>query len=173
MDGYLDIETTGLLTNVGAVPTVVGVAVDREGTLQTHQLVGADITVNSVLDALRGVDKVYTFNGARFDLPFLRRNPGVNIFEIALHEDLRTYTDRVGMRGGLKAIERRLGILRSLPDMDGADAVVLWNRYKCEHDDEALQTLLQYNKEDCENLYALRQKLEERRRDTGGRVRVW
>jgi hypothetical protein len=58
--------------------------------------------------------------------------------------------------GGLKAVERRLGIRRKLPGIDGMEAVRLWRRYRAAQDRKALRTLLEYNQEDVLNLKTLR-----------------
>ena len=62
--------------------------------------------------------------------------------------------------GGLKTVERRLGIRRNLPDIDGAEAVRLWRRYQANYDQDALRLLLEYNKEDVLNLRTLRGHLD-------------
>lgn len=51
-----------------------------------------------------------TFNGGPFDLPFIRRQfPGIKL--PPAHIDLRFFLRQLGLRGGLKAIERRLGLV--------------------------------------------------------------
>ncbi len=160
MDAYLDIETTGFLGG-NSYPTVVGVAVDFPGDWSIAQLVGDEITVDAVLHVLEGVTTIYTFNGASFDLPFLAWRPGVDLRRRFEHHDLMRSSRRAGLRGGLKAIEKALGISRNLPDMDGADAVILWRKYRQERNRAALDMLLGYNREDVENLRVLRAILEE------------
>jgi hypothetical protein len=66
---------------------------------------------------------------------------------------------RQNLKGGLKAVERRLGIGRRLPDMNGYMAVKLWWEYVNGNNLQALYKLLEYNKEDVMNLHVLRQKL--------------
>ncbi len=58
--------------------------------------------------------------------------------------------------GGLKGVERQLGLKRKLPDMNGYQAVRLWWKYVDSFDLDALNTLLEYNKEDVINLKTLR-----------------
>lgn len=159
MDAYLDIETTGL-TPDRAVPTVVGIAVDFPGDWMVSQLVGRDITREAILHLLEGATTIYTYNGSRFDLPFLARKPGVDFGRFGQH-DLMYDCWKAGHYGGLKVVERKLGIKRNLPDVDGRVAVDLWHRYQ-RGDGAALDTLLEYNREDVENLYTLRQRLERR-----------
>ena len=61
--------------------------------------------------------------------------------------------------GGLKEVERKLGIKRKLTGIDGKIAVVLWHNYKFYRDKSSLTTLLEYNKEDVSNLMLVRHKL--------------
>ena len=56
-------------------------------------------------------------------------------------------------------MERKLGIERNLVGIDGYEAVKLWWRYVDSFDLDALDTLLQYNKEDVINLKSVRDRL--------------
>lgn len=160
MDAYLDIETTGFLGGSN-YPTVVGIAVDFPGDWFLEQLVGDDITADAILHVLEGVTTIYTFNGAGFDLPFLAWRPGVDLRRRFDHRDLMRSSHRAGLQGGLKQIEKALGIPRQLPDLGGHDAVLLWRKYRQERNPAALEMLLEYNREDVENLRILRAILED------------
>ncbi len=162
MDAYLDIETTGFIGG-SSYPTVVGVAIDFPGEWVVEQLVGEYITPRAIEHLLEGVTNIYTFNGSSFDLPFLAWKPGIDLRRTFGHHDLMHVSRRAGLRGGLKRIERVLGIdRRDLPDMSGYDAVLLWRKYLDEANESALELLLEYNRADVENLYALRHILEQR-----------
>lgn len=145
---YIDIETNG-----GMAPedlTVVGVFDGRE----MHQFVqGRNLTqFPEVLDGALGV---VTFFGTGFDLPFLRRAfPGAPL--PPLHIDLCPMLRRLGWKGGLKAIEARLGIVRphGAAGLSGWDAVRLWQEYRAGRS-ASLDTLLQYNAEDVRNMAEL------------------
>ena len=63
------------------------------------------------------------------------------------------------LRGGLKSVERQLGIKRKLKDVDGRGAVELWYEYEAGNEG-ALSKLLKYNEEDLVNLEKLRNLLE-------------
>jgi uncharacterized protein YprB with RNaseH-like and TPR domain len=160
MDAYLDIETTGLHYSYSGL-TVVGVALadTDQPPSQVHQLVGDEISAEAIQAVLRPADCLYTYNGARFDLPFIRAKLGLDLFRQLRHVDLMFHCWRNQLKGGLKAVERRLGIERTLPDVNGYMAVQLWWDYVNTGDLEALDTLLAYNREDVVNLYTLRQKL--------------
>ena len=56
-------------------------------------------------------------------------------------------------------MERQLGIARKLTEVNGHEAVRLWWRYVDYYDLDALNTLLEYNKEDVLNLKTLKERL--------------
>lgn len=66
---------------------------------------------------------------------------------------------RRNLYGGLKGVERQLSIERESVGIDGRIAVRLWLSYRLYGDEQALTTLLVYNREDVLNLETLRQKL--------------
>ena len=154
---YVDIETTGLSSQNSEI-TVIGIGLSPGKHLEVIQLVEEDVTRVKLLRALKGVTALYTYNGGRFDLPFIHEHLGVDLAERFEHRDLMFDCQNRGLFGGFKAVERQLGIRRKLP-LGGADAVRLWKEYKQHGDNKALQTLLAYNREDIVNLRALRVKL--------------
>lgn len=156
--GYLDIETTGLSRRQCDL-TVVGVATFRGTQQKVAQLVGDQIRADRVLALLDGVDEFYTYNGSRFDLPFIRAKLDVDLKTCVRHTDLMYHCWRHDLKGGLKAVEARLGIPRQLTEMDGFMAVRLWWEYVNNNNARALRTLLDYNREDVVNLHVLRDKL--------------
>ncbi|UCD51999.1 MAG: ribonuclease H-like domain-containing protein [Phycisphaerales bacterium] len=157
--GYLDIETTGL-SRQRCDLTVVGVATFRGTEQWVGQLVGEQIRADSVLNLLAGIDEVYTYNGSRFDLPFIRARLGLDLKACLPHTDLMYHCWRRNLKGGLKVVETRLGIRRQLTEVDGYMAVRLWWDYVNNANAQALRTLLDYNKEDVINLHVLREKLD-------------
>jgi uncharacterized protein YprB with RNaseH-like and TPR domain len=157
-EAYLDIETTGLSAASGAI-TVVGIYLCNGNETKFAQLVGRQVTPESLLEALAGIDIIYTYNGSRFDLPFIHARLGVNLEEEFAHRDLMYDCWRCNLKGGFKVVERQLGISRELVGVDGRAAVRLWWRYVDSFDLEALDTLLAYNKEDVVNLKALKDRL--------------
>ena len=102
---------------------------------------------------------LYTYNGSRFDLPFIHSRLGINLAKIFIHIDLMYHCWRKNLYGGLKSVERQLAIERRLVGIDGYEAVKLWWRYVDSFDLDALNTLLEYNKEDVVNLKSLKEKL--------------
>jgi uncharacterized protein YprB with RNaseH-like and TPR domain len=105
--------------------------------------------------AIASFDLVITYNGASFDLPFIRCSfPGISL--PLVHIDLRNLLGKLKYRGGLKGIERQIGLVRdpSIADMNGYDAVKLWQRYQG-GDTSALNLLVKYNRADTVNLKPL------------------
>jgi len=96
-----------------------------------------------------------TFNGKAFDIPYLEGRFGKDFFQGA-HLDLRPMSTAVGLKGGLKKIEKQLGIERpaSIRRYTGYDAVKLWGAYRRGRPD-ALEPLARYNLADAVNLQCL------------------
>ncbi|MBV9851945.1 MAG: ribonuclease H-like domain-containing protein [Armatimonadetes bacterium] len=152
--GFLDIETDG-----GFSPdslTVIGLS---DGSETHAYLKGRDLA-RFAFDC-QDYDGFVTFFGTGFDLPFLKRRFPVleNVFAGRFHVDLCPLLKRLGHTGGLKSIERQLGIPR-VPETDGLtgyDAVRLWRAYRKggRGADDALRLLLAYNREDVVNMKLL------------------
>jgi uncharacterized protein YprB with RNaseH-like and TPR domain len=147
MRAYLDIETTFS----GAI-SVIGIYRPDWGTIQ---LVGDGVRDLPLYEALEGVQTVVTFNGSTFDLPVIRRRLYADLKRDFEHCDLLYICRRKGLRGGLKKVEELLGIARATAGITGWDAPRLWQRYELAGDRAALQTLLEYNREDVVNLATL------------------
>ncbi|MFP8956738.1 ribonuclease H-like domain-containing protein [Natrialbaceae archaeon A-CW3] len=145
---YLDIETTGLNATRNDVTTV---SLHRQGETRTF-INGQDLTAEALRSELEAASALVTFNGQRFDVPFLETALEI---EIDLpHIDLMYPCRKLDLTGGLKRIERDLGIDRDQPDISGRDAVRLWHQYE-RGDEDALATLVQYNRADTANLEPL------------------
>ena len=157
-DAYLDIETTGLSCEYAGI-TVVGIYLVNGVEDQLLQLVGMDVTADNLLESLAGVNKIYTYNGSRFDLPFIQGSLELDLEGLFSHQDLMLDCWSRNLYGGFKAVEQQLGIPRKLQGVSGWDAVRLWWQYLDYVDLEALATLLEYSKEDMINLKELREKL--------------
>ncbi|GBC98100.1 hypothetical protein HRbin17_00596 [bacterium HR17] len=144
---FLDVETDGTDR-----VTVVGIA-DADGY---RAFVRGQSGWNELRDRLASAALLVTYGGHFFDVPVLRANfPDWRL--PPLQVDLCPLLRRLGYRGGLKAIERRLGLTRS-SDIDGLtgwDAVRLWRRYAARGDETALHTLLAYNRADVVHLQPL------------------
>ncbi len=159
-DAYLDIETTGLASGTDMI-TVIGIYLVNEVEDKFIQLYGEKVTTQNLMAALEGVNRIYTYNGRRFDLRFIYDFLGVDLLDQFEHEDLMDWCHDCMLYGGFKAVEKKLGISRETEGINGFHAVLLWDRYEKRDDMEALDLLLKYNKEDVVNLKTLREKLEQ------------
>lgn len=155
---YLDIETTGF-SHYYCDLTVIGIAFEKGRKCQVFQLIEDDLSEKNLLKCLKGVDEIYSYNGSRFDLPFIEAKLGINLKDCFNHTDLMYDCWRRNLYGGLKVVEGLLGIQRRLTGVDGYMAVQLWYDYVNNNNEQALQTLLDYNEEDVVNLRVLRLKL--------------
>lgn len=146
---YLDIETTGLSTVFDSV-TVVGLYNGRKYNVYIQ-----DQNLDDFRAELAKYSVVVTFNGSGFDLRFLK-SAFPDIVLPPVHVDLRWTTRRLGYRGGLKEVERQLGLQRtsSVADLGGLDATVLWAKH-LRGDRSALERLIEYNTADVVHLKAI------------------
>jgi uncharacterized protein YprB with RNaseH-like and TPR domain len=146
---FVDIETTGIGRR--ARTTVVGAYAGGEARLFVK---GVDL--GEFRTFLEARDVWVSYNGLTFDEPFLRREFGESV-RPAAHIDLRYCLRAVGLAGGLKAVERSIGIHRpaELAELDGWDAVRLWQEYLTEGRPGSLKTLVEYNMEDVVNMEPL------------------
>lgn len=146
---YLDIETDG--GQSGDSITMIGMH-DRRGT--TVLVKGQDL--ENFRDMISRYAMIVTFYGSGFDLPMLSKRFRDIEFD-HIHLDLCPTLKRVGIRGGLKRIEKHVGLARGgeTDGLTGWDAVKLWRRYQNYGDEKALATLVAYNTEDVVNLEPL------------------
>ncbi|PCR89796.1 ribonuclease H-like domain-containing protein [Natrinema ejinorense] len=152
---FLDIETTGLDAASNDVTTV---SLHRTGETKTF-VKGRDLTAARLERELAESALLVTFNGQRFDVPFLE-----TCFDVDVdlpHVDLMYPCKKLGLDGGLKAIEKDLGIDRDMPDISGRDAVRLWHEYE-RGDERSLETLVEYNRADTRNMEPLMEIVADR-----------
>jgi uncharacterized protein YprB with RNaseH-like and TPR domain/predicted nuclease with RNAse H fold len=153
---FLDIETTGLSRYYDAI-TLVGWSVGEKYGIYIK---GDD--PKPLLGAISDAKALVTFNGSLFDIPFLQQEfPCMNI--PAAHIDLRFLSKRVGLVGGQKEIESRVGLQRPgvLSQLRGEAAPILWHKYR-RGDIESLKLLISYNYADIEGMKFLLDTVVER-----------
>ncbi|WP_455448438.1 ribonuclease H-like domain-containing protein [Natrinema thermotolerans] len=152
---FLDIETTGL---DAACEDVTTVSLYRGGETKTF-VKDRDLTAARLERELDESALLVTFNGQRFDVPFLE-----TCFDVSVdvpHVDLMYPCKKLGLDGGLKAIEREIGIDRDMPELSGRDAVRLWHEYES-GDEGSLETLVEYNRADTRNMEPLMEHVADR-----------
>lgn len=149
---FYDIETTGLDKKRNKVTTVSF----YKGGESTTLVRGQDLTRENLKEIFHDSSVLVSFNGKQFDQPFLEHNFNLGVEKP--HIDLMHTCRRINMSGGLKSIEKQLGIERELEDVDGREAVRLWKKYENNGNEDALNKLVKYNRYDAVNL---KQLLEE------------
>ena len=136
---FLDIETTGMKPAKSYV-TVIGCYDGKDMQVFVHGKNERDF-----LDYIKNYSIVVTFNGSCFDIPFLERyfNTKIKCAQI----DLRFVLKDLGYTGGLKKIEKDVGIDRGddMLGVNGYTAVLLWNYYLDTKDETAIDSLIHYN----------------------------
>jgi uncharacterized protein len=149
LTAFLDIETTALSPQEGIV-TVVGV----HGGGSTRAFIAYD-DLEELPAYLQKFRLVVTFNGILFDLPFLEARFPFIRFPPA-HIDLRFLLRRLGITGGLKRIEKELGLgdRSGVEGIAGIDAVRLWEEAR-RGVPGSLAKLVEYNRADAVNLEPL------------------
>jgi uncharacterized protein YprB with RNaseH-like and TPR domain len=145
---YVDIETTGI---VWPRAWITSIAL-YDGTDLKVYVRGRNL--DDFIADIGEYALLVTWNGRAFDVPFLRRS--FNITLKMAHLDLYPVFRSLGIRGGLKQVEKRLGMERGeLEGVDGYMAVLLWHEYLRSGDESAVETLLAYNAEDVFSLEIL------------------
>jgi uncharacterized protein YprB with RNaseH-like and TPR domain len=128
--GFLDIETTGISSYDHEI-TVIGLY----NGLQTHHFISGE-NLEEFEEAVEGYDLLITFNGSRFDLPFIT-----------------SFFPNLRFRQAHIDLLPLFGIFRDseIQEMSGYEAVVLWHEHLRGIPD-ALPRLLKYNEADVVNL---------------------
>jgi uncharacterized protein YprB with RNaseH-like and TPR domain/predicted nuclease with RNAse H fold/dephospho-CoA kinase len=143
---FLDIETTGLSRYYDTI-TLVGWSI---GGKYGVYIKGDD--TGPLRKALADAKAIVTFNGSLFDIPFLHYEFS-DLRIPSAHVDLRFLARRVGLVGGQKEIESRVGLQRPgvLAQLRGEAAPLLWHKYR-KGDLESLKLLISYNHADIEGM---------------------
>ena len=109
---------------------------------------GVNLTKNLIEKELSKYKMIITFNGASFDLPKLQKQFNINFNQ--LHLDLKPLCVNLGLKGGLKEVEKIFDLKR--PSHLYGNPIDLWQAFHASGDREYLDLLLDYNGEDIENL---------------------
>ena len=140
---FLDTETTGLSIYREKITTA---ACYHRGKMHVFM---RNENLKDLLALLEEVELLISFNGKSFDVHFV-----LNEFNIPSlpcpHIDLRWICYHSGLRKGLKEIERHCGIKRrtEIENVDGYEAVLLWNDWISNKKVASRERLLQYCKAD-------------------------
>ncbi|MCP4135123.1 MAG: ribonuclease H-like domain-containing protein [bacterium] len=150
---FFDIETTGLYWYESHVTVI---SAWHRGKLHTF-LYGENM--DDFLDLVDEADLLVSFNGNCFDVPFIEQTFNIPQIECP-HIDLRWVAYHKGYRGGLKLIEKELGIWRpqEICEVDGFEAVELYYQW-LKGDLNSLNKLVQYCNADVMATYLLAREL--------------
>lgn len=153
---YFDIETNGML--YGDNITVI-TCLHRN---QLYQFTNGS-NLDDFLDLLEDVRLLASFNGTSFDVPVVCQFYNIPAIPCP-HIDLRWVCYHLGLRSGLKRIEKRLAIVRpkDLQGVDGTDAILLWHRWIHYQDRKSLEQLIRYCSVDSISLKVLSSKILEK-----------
>jgi uncharacterized protein YprB with RNaseH-like and TPR domain len=147
---FLDIETSSS-TSMKSYLTVIGL---YDGIDTKIMIKDVNLDLVALKNELQKYKFVVTFNGSTFDIPYLNKKfPG--LIPNVPHMDLRYLCSKIGLNGGLKDIEKQLGIMRDneiVERLYGGDPLKLWKMFKGSGDDYYLKLLVEYNEEDVINL---------------------
>ncbi len=147
---FLDIEASSA-TSTNSYLTVIGLF---DGLSTKTMVRDINLDMDAMKEELKKYKLLITFNGSSFDLPYLnKKHPG--LLPNIPHIDLRHVCNKVGLKGGLKDIEKQLGIRREniiIERLYGGDPFKLWRMFKGSGDDYYLKLLVEYNEEDVINL---------------------
>lgn len=135
--GYLDIETD----SYGKI-ILIGIS-----NYYRSNFFVKGINLEKAIPELKKFKLIITFNGSAFDLPKLKQ---LQIEINVPHIDLKPLCLRLNLTGGLKEVEKKLNLKR--PGHLYGNPVELWKAFHASGDREYLDLLIEYNREDIENL---------------------
>jgi uncharacterized protein len=145
-NGYRD-ETCFLDIEVDGCGKIILVGISNY--YNTNMFVrGVNLEKSLIEKELSKYKVIITFNGGAFDLPKLKKELSIKVN--VPHIDLKPLCVNLGLSGGLKEVEKKLGLGR--PNHLYGNPVDLWKAFHASGDREYLDLLIDYNKEDCENL---------------------
>lgn len=160
---FFDIETTGLNSMRDKI-VLIGIGYVRDGKYIVEQFFAENLDEERDIliefrARLQKFDMVVTFNGQRFDVPFVNSRLEINeAGERLYHENfdlilpIRANKDKLGLNScSLKNVERHLGIKR-MDLIDGGESVNLYYEFLESKREDILQKILLHNFEDVYNL---------------------
>ncbi len=160
----VDIETTGRTPGYDQI-TVIGLADGSQArAFVAERPLPGDEPLDDFPEAVRDYRLLVTFNGIQFDVPFIEKHFRAQHFRFAMpHLDLMWPARALGLTGGLKDMEKILGISRDddIKEIRGNQAITLWGAWRS-GDRQAYERLVEYCKADCVNLMAFADAVHQR-----------
>ncbi len=165
--GFFDIETTGLSPDRCKL-ILAGVSYYDGDTLTTRQIFADDpseepIVISEILNELKSFDMIVTYNGKRFDIPFLLKRAHKNHihinealpYNLDLYPVVRKFSPLKDMLPDLKqkTLETFAGLSKSRTDeISGAESVELYYYYTGTKDEKIRDVILLHNRDDITQL---------------------
>ena len=114
------------------------------------QWVGEDEIKENFKGFFDGVQHTYGFNSIRFERKVIFKRLGLDFVQMldGTEIDIMHWGYKRGLKGGLKAIEVALELVREKPPLHFTEMFDCWVKYRDDSDEAALKTLLDYNRED-------------------------
>ena len=164
---FVDIETTGLSAEKNHI-YCIGCSYLTGDQIAVRLLFAENkeeeiLILQTFADLCSGFDKLITFNGTTFDVPFLRHrfehfqipSPLEALSHTDLYQEIRHLKKLLPLTSyKQKSIELFLGINRE-DQYTGKELIKLYKSYAKDPEDEALQLLQLHNKEDVFGMYDL------------------
>ncbi len=164
---FLDIETTGL-SPVNSQVFMIGTACLKDGRLYIRQFFAESTSrekeiLQAFSEYLGSFDTIITFNGNRFDIPFLEKRAfsyGIDMeFSekngIDIYKRIQPYKKILGLPDmKQKTLENFLHIRRT-DKKSGRELIALYGNYIAARNDYCLDLLLQHNYDDIRGLAGL------------------
>lgn len=164
---FLDIETTGL-SPANAELFLIGAASYSHAGLHIIQYFAEEpgeekAILEAFSELIRDYDTLITFNGNKFDIPFLEKRAFIYGVDLGLsakkgvdiYRRIKPYKRLLGMEDmKQKSLERFLGIDR-IDEVSGKQMIILYGSYVSDKNESSLKLLLQHNYDDVINLPSL------------------
>lgn len=173
--GFFDIETTGLSPDRCKL-ILAGLAYYEGDMLIAKQIFADDPSeepevITSVLNELKNFDMVVTYNGKRFDMPFLLKRAHRNKihmnetlpYNLDLYPAVRSFSPLRSMLPDLKqkTVESFVGLWETRTDeISGAESVELYYYYAGTRDEKIRDVILLHNRDDIMQLSKLLKVLD-------------
>lgn len=160
---FFDIETLGL--NPQFYPVIlIGMSYEENGVYTVEQFFAEDILeeeniLSQFKSKIKASDILVTYNGKNFDVPYINKRMERYGMDYSLNQEhldvichVRPNKKKLGLEScSLKSVERYLKLNRE-DTIDGAESIILYNRYVKSREEEIKQKIMLHNFEDVYNL---------------------
>ncbi|MGI6722353.1 MAG: ribonuclease H-like domain-containing protein [Anaerovoracaceae bacterium] len=167
--GYFDIESTGLSPRRCSM-VLAGLVFPDDGKYIARQYFAEDpeeepAVIAALLSDLTSLDVIVTYNGCRFDVPFLEKRMEINgmdhvdlPYQLDLYRLVRYHSDIGNFTPNLKqkTLEDFLGLWSERSDeIDGKESVRLYYQWLDTRDEEIREIICLHNRDDILQLARL------------------